>query len=61
MQRRFFEADITKYWDMLPSPCGWRKKGGVTDFYKHFSRKKEKKEQTFPMVLSECKCHEYFG
>lgn len=51
MQCRFFEADITKYWDMLPSPCGWRKKGGVTDFYKHFSRKKEKKDQTFPMVL----------
>lgn len=29
MQWKFFEADITEYWDMWPSPCGWKKKKEV--------------------------------
>lgn len=38
---------------MLPNPCGWRKKGGVTDFINTCASvlKKEKNEQTFPVVL----------
>lgn len=45
MQCRFFEADMTKYGDMLPSPCGWRKQEGVTDFYKHLCSQERKKKR----------------
>lgn len=56
MQCRFFKDDITKYWDMLPSPCGWRKKGGVTDFCKHLcfcSQERKKKRNRLSQWFSE--------